>query len=43
MIVKCWRCGKKYERFNLGEHGYPYLCYRCKENLLDNKEVQKYV
>lgn len=41
VIVKCWRCGKKYERFNLGTYGYPYLCDKCKASLIPIKEVQK--
>lgn len=29
MLVKCIKCKKKYERFNLGEHGHPYTCPKC--------------
>lgn len=31
MLVKCSKCKKKYERFNIGEYGFPYLCKKCKK------------
>ena len=29
MLVKCSKCKKKYERFDIGSYGYPYLCAKC--------------
>lgn len=29
MIVRCSKCNKKYERFDIGSYGYPYVCKKC--------------
>jgi len=41
MIVQCKQCNQLYERFNVGDYGYPYLCNKCKKKTLKGGNKKK--